>query len=82
VSRPPGLTIILFALPDLTVGARLVAPSALWVAVVVAMDGEIRKYPDESSGLLLLASDIGLCTERPYGKLACAGKIIPREALV
>jgi hypothetical protein len=32
--------------------------------VVVAMDGEIRTYPDESSGLLPLASDIGLCTKR------------------
>ena len=31
---------------------------------------------------LLLASEIGLCTERPYWKLARAGKIIPHEALV
>jgi hypothetical protein len=82
VSRPPGLTIIMQSTPTSRSGLGYVAPSALWVVVVVAVDGEIRKYPDESSGLLLLASDIGLCSERPYGKLARAGEIIPREALV
>jgi hypothetical protein len=47
--------------------------------VVLAIDGEISKYPDESSGLLLLASDIGLCTERrPYQSL-CSPADVPSD---
>src|SRR5262245_14947064 len=42
-------------------------------------DGEIRKYPDESSGLLLLASDIGLCTERRLYQSLCLPAGVPSD---
>ena len=47
--------------------------------VVVPMGGEIRKYPDESSGLLLLASDIGLCTERRLYQSFCLPAGVPSD---
>ena len=43
------------------------------------MAGEIRKYPDESSGLLLLASDIGLCTERRLYQSLCLPAGVPSD---
>jgi hypothetical protein len=45
VSRPPGLTIILFAFPDLTVGARLCRAFSAELGGRTALQGREKDIP-------------------------------------